>query len=334
MLLLTHLQGATNQPNYDQLCKSYASKLIDEYAKCDYNMSLYDQAYKKWEEYVKSYKEREAKRQYAEFKTAIESLRGSMKKPTTLTFTESEVNILRAKGNKANELLEHNLEYDGFYKEINTGFDILLKKAESPNPSSLAKSTKLSYRSTQLSLEMTYYNMLHTFSKISKAIFNPSLDAKFKSLSHQYKAEVNLPTKEYERMIEATYNKMERVVEDIQKEINTTSQELIIAEDLEARYNSACEALDKIATELEIVMGYTIERDETKETLLKKIEHSTNVTSQFEKCINEYIDSLVAIYEFNSRDTQALYKDRDDYLGIVATLKKAIEYMMFSYEQM
>lgn len=334
MLSITPSHGATQQPNYDQVCKNYANSVITEYAKCDYNLSLYEQAYKKWEEYVKNYKEREAKRQYAEFETAIEGFRSSTKRPTEITLTESDVNTLRANGVKANELLEHNIEYNEFYREIDSQFDKLLQNAKTPKPSSLAKTAKLSHRSSQLSLELTYYNMLHTFSKISKAIFDPNLDAKFKSLNHQYKVEVNLPIIEYERMCNATLNKLERVVADIQKEVNTSTKRLTIVEDLETRYNSACEAMDKIITELEVITNYTIEQSDTKEMVLHKIEHSTDVVGRFEVCANEYINSLAAYYEYMNLDMKPVDEERATLSNIISTIKQGIDYMKATYNQM
>lgn len=334
MLSITPSQGATQQPNYDQVCKSYANSVITEYAKCDYNLSLYEQAYKKWEEYVKNYKEREATRQYAEFETAIEGFRSSTKRPTEITLTESDVNTLRANGVKANELLEHNIEYNEFYREIDSQFDKLLQNAKTPKPSSHAKTAKLSHRSSQLSLELTYYNMLHTFSKISKAIFDPNLDAKFKSLNHKYKVEVNLPTIEYERMCNATLNKLERVVADIQKEVNTSSKRLTIAEDLEARYNSACEALNKVATEIEEISNLFSDTDVTKEVLLKNIEYCTDVVNRFERCANEYIDSLIPIYELMEYDMNDIDQNRATFSNIISKCNESIEYMKLAYEKM
>jgi hypothetical protein len=157
-------------PNFDDVSKSFAQRVLDEYAKCDYNLAIYAKAFNEWLEFAERSNETPNQADIAACIQRFESYAAQFKSPTEITLSQSDVMVLRKQGLNASELLAHNLEYKAYYDQMCYNIYVLIHRVQQPSVKMLVESSILGYEADMLSLEITYYSMLHTFSQLSDAI--------------------------------------------------------------------------------------------------------------------------------------------------------------------
>ena len=140
--------------------------------------------------------------------------------PEKIVVSEADEQILRSGGFKKSEISMFNMACREYYKDINSQLDFLLMFAQSDNPSMVVDFCKNCADATRYSLEINYYSMLHTFSLMPQSVYD-ELYASFPTLSYFSNVPLKLSSEEYERMANATTNKMEEAIRRMSVDVNS-----------------------------------------------------------------------------------------------------------------
>ena len=337
MCYVTMSFGATNlqdqQPDFDQVSRSFAHKVLEEYAKCDYNLEIYNRAFDEWLNFAERFDELTPTDVEATIKR-FEAYRSEFKNPTEIALSKSEVLAFRGQGINASELLNHNIEYQAFYEQMCYQIEVLITYAQQPSVKMLVEGSILNHQVEMLSLEFSYYNMLHTFSLLSDATYDKALSDSLANLHFQYEVDIKLPSSEYRRMSDATLEKIERIASQLFEQTNKMGRDVMVASELEERFNSACQALDVAAEPLMSLDSVLLTPEDTKESARAKIEHAIAVVDNFEACAQEYIEAFGALCEALGVDTTKAEEERSTLANIVGDYNKGIESMKQTYESL
>lgn len=323
-----------DQPSYDEVCRGFANKVFDEYAKCDHNLAVYDKAFAKWLEFAENFGESTTQAEVNSCIEYLEACRAEFKQPTEFTLTDSEVAAFRGEGIKVADFLSHNIEYEAFYTQMCTNIDILIVNVQQTSVSMLIDGSILSYECDPLSLEISYLSMLHTFSQLSDNLYNKSLTERIANLNYQFDIDLHLEASEYQRMVDAKIQKIQRIVKQLAEQTNQMGKDVMVASELEERFNSACQALDVAAEPLMSLDSVLLTPEDTKESARAKIEHAIAVIDNFEACAQEYIEAFGALCEALGVDTTKAEEERSTLANIVGECNKGIESMKQTYESL
>lgn len=321
-------------PSYIKVCKSFANRVFDEYAKFDYNQTILQKVFNEWLEFAENYDESITTQTDIDRCVAtFEAYRTQLIKPVEFTISESEAMEFRKNGLKASEFLNHNIEYREFYKQINIRIDMAKESVLHPAGIKLRiESSQISNESDMLSLEIAYYSMLHTFSQLPKSIYDSSMNGRFAKLNYKFDVALDLPTAEYERICESIIKKSERLVAKESELLNKLINNCMTLEDAEMRFNMACEALGEAIGALDSIEGIIITDSDTEETAREKIEYVTAVINKLEACGNEYIESMAIFIELIGADMSIVENERIASENLLSDYREAIGYMKGTYE--
>lgn len=321
-------------PSYDKVCKAFANRVFDEYAKFDYNQTILQKVFNEWLKFAENYDESTTTQTDIDRCVAtFEAYRAQLNEPVEFTISESEAMAFRKNGLKASDLLSHNIEYREFYKQINIQIDILKESVQYPDGIKLRiEGGLISNELNMLNLEISYYSMLHTFSQLPKSIYDSSMKGRFTKLNYKFDVALDLPTAEYERMCESIIKKSERLVAKEAELLNKLTKSYMVLDDSQVRFNMACEALDEALAALDSIEGIFITESDTKESAREKIEYVTAVINNMEACGNEYIESMTICHELIGADMEIVESERESFENVISDYREAINYMKGTYE--
>ena len=333
---LPMLFGASNlnsqKPSYDEVCRGFAGKVFNEYSKLDYNFALYDKAFNKWLEFAENFSESTSQADVERYIKTFESYKAAFKQPTEITLSENEVLAFRSKGIKPSEMLSHNIEFEAFYSQMCFCIDVLKMRVQQQNVSMLVEGSILGYDSDKLSLKCSYLSMLHTFSQFPDTIYDKKLTDCMAKLNYQFGIDTNLPTSEYQRMADATIQKMQRINSKLAEKTNKMGNDVMILEEDSARFDNACKALEEAFASLDGLENYLLNENDTKESARAKIEYVEAVINKLEACSKEYIDAMTVCYKSIGADMNIVEEERTASESCIASYRESIGYMKAAYE--
>lgn len=321
-----------DQPSYDEVCRGFANKVLDEYAKCDHNLAVYDKAFAKWLEFAENFGESTTQAEVNSCIEYFEACRAEFKQPSEFTLTDSEIAAFRGEGIKATDFLSHNIEYEAFYAQMCTNIDFLIMRVQQPSVPMLIDASILGHETDPLSLKLMYLSMLHTFSQLSDNLYNKSLTERIANLNYQFDIDLHLEASEYQRMVDATVQKMQRIVKQLTEQTNELGKRTMMSDEFAERYDRACEALDVVLPKLFELDGLVLTAEDTKESAHKKIEQCIAVVAEFKICATEYIDAMRAMCEFFYGDTSAVEEEVSTIENTILEYSAGIAAMMNTYE--
>lgn len=284
---LMFLKDSKSKDNFDRINQEYAMQMMTEFTKAHENYAIYETLIRDWETFVSECEKGRQSEAREAFITSVDYWKSKLYQPAEILFSEEYFQELRDKKVAVEDFQAFYMACEVEYENILSEFDKLIKYSAIANNPTTNDAIKILHDFYFQSLKTNYYCLLCLYSEMN--LTQDAWDKLGTAISNlNYLADVpfNLPSQQYEVMINAIIkdmevkrNKLEWITLDLEKELKQLDQIDTNFQDSIAQV----ESISRLATE----------------TIAKTIEYS-----QIELELAEKYKNALANYSLKESDDQ------------------------------